>query len=196
MIKKKLISPILLVLLSFFSGFVAAIDIISEQPLIDIKIGIELSKLETSANNIDQSIKQASEALQEMAKPPNISPEQQAQIMQTFENIEQLSTTFQDTIKEIPATITKSTPPILTAVDNLFANIQLTIIVSLMAILVILISALIALYFWILKPTSLMLLKTISKVDNMAIALQTTAEIVDKTTQQQLLILNHTSVKK
>lgn len=186
---------IVILLISFFSTTLFAVEQ-NTQALVDIKIGVELSKLEQSAENIDRSIKQASEALQEMAKHPNISPEQQAQIIQTFENIEQLSTTFQDTIKEIPATITKSTPPILTAVDNLFANIQLTIILSLIAILVILICALIALYFWILKPTSLMLLKTTSKVDNMAIALQTTAEIVDKTTQQQLLILNHTAIKK
>ena len=163
--------------------------------LVDIQIGIELSKLEQSAENIDLSIKRASLALQEMAKNPNISAQQQAQIIDTFGHIDKLSTTFQETIKEIPTTISKSTPPFLSAIDKLFSNIQLTIILVLIVLLLILVCALIAVYFWVLKPTSIMILETTSKVDAMASALQTTAEIVDKTTQQQLLILNNASTK-
>lgn len=166
------------------------------QPLFDIKVGVELNKLEQSAQNIDHSIKLASKALQEMAKNPNLSAEQQTQIVTTFEQIERLSKAFETSLTEIPIAISQSTPPILLAMDNLFSKIQLTIILILVALLLILICALIAIYFWILKPTNSMLLKTTSRIDDMTNALKTTAEIVDKSTEQQLLILDKVSTEK
>lgn len=194
---KMMIKTIFLLLFLFYNGFVLAMEKSNSQALVDIKVGIELSKLEASANNIDQSIRLASQALQEMAKHPNINDEQQTKIIETFDNINQLSMTFQSTIKEIPTAINKSTPSLLAAIDDVFSNIQLTIILLLIAIVLILLFALIALYYWILKPTSMMLLKTTGKVDHMATALQTTAKIVEKNTEQQLLILNNqTTIKK
>ena len=190
MIKKTVI-----LLLILFNGFVIALED-QGQALVDIKVGIELTKIEQSVENIDQSIKQASKALQEMAKHPNIGPEQQLQITNTFKQLDNLALTFQRSIEQLPTAIKKSTPPISSAIDKLFSNVQLAILLVLIAIVVIIIFTLLAIYFWILKPTGEMLLKTTAKVDNMATALQTTAEIVDKTTQQQLLILNHNSVKR
>ena len=187
------VKQIALLLFLFFTASIFATEqtnAIENQALVEIKIGIELSKLESSAMKIEQSVKLASLALQEMAKDPNISDQQQAKVIATLEHIDVLSKTLQTTIKEIPTTITQSAPPILSAVNSLFSNIQLTVLLVLIAIFVLLLGAVIAIYYWILKPTSSMLLKTTAKVDNMATALQTTANIVEKTTQQQLLILN------
>jgi len=190
----------LILLLTLFTGFVMAQEDQgqdTQQPaLVDIKVGIELTKIEQSMKNIDQSIKQASKALQEMAKHPNIEPEQQLQITNTFKQLDKLALTFQRSIEQLPTAIQKSTPPITSVIDKLFSNVQQAILLVLIAIVVIILFALLAIYFWILKPSGEMLLKTTSKVDNMATALQTTAEIVDKTTQQQLLILNYNSVKR
>lgn len=182
----------LILLLILFNGFAFA----TEQALVDIKVGIELTKIEQSMSNIDQSIQQASQALQEMAKHPDITAEQQQKISASFDQLNQLASTFQTTIEQMPVAIQQSTPAISVAVDKLFSNVQLTILLVLIVIVAIIVVALLAVYFLILKPSSQMLLKTTQKVDNMANALQTTAEIVDKTTQQQLLILNHHSAEK
>ncbi|GLS89687.1 hypothetical protein GCM10007916_07540 [Psychromonas marina] len=185
---------IAILILTLFAGSVFASmapeSTPEKQPLVDINVGIELGKLEQSALNIEESIQLASQALQEMAKDPNISAEQQEKIIATFERIDQLSESLQTTIKQIPEVINQSAPPITIAIDNLFSNIQLTVIMVLLSLLLIIIVALVAVYYWLLKPTSLMLLKTTAKVDNMATALQTTANIVEKSTEQQLLILN------
>lgn len=179
----------MLLLLFMFNSVVFATEE-QERSLVDIKVGIELTKIEQSIANIDQSIQMASQALQEMAKHPNISPEQQIKITQTFEQLNQLAVTFEAGIKEMPTVIRQSTPPISAAIDNLFSNVQLAILIVLIAIISIVICVLLAIYYWILKPTSIMLLKTTAKVDNMATALQSTAKIVEKNTEQQLLILN------
>ncbi|MCP4320492.1 MAG: hypothetical protein GY787_01260, partial [Alteromonadales bacterium] len=142
-----------------------------------------LTKIEQSMASIDQSIQQASQALQEMTKHPNISPQQQIKIIQTFEQLNQLAITFETGIKEMPTAIKQSTSPISAAIDNLFSNIQLALLLVLIAIVLIIICALIAIYYLILKPSSEMLLKITDKVSNMATALQTTAKIIDKTTQ-------------
>jgi hypothetical protein len=191
----KTILKISIILFSMFSHFLFAntsSNAANEQALLDIKVGIELGKLEQSAANIDQSIALASQALQEMAKNPNMNEQQQAKVITIFEHIDELALRFQTSIEALPAVINQSTPPITEAVNQLFSNVQLTIILVLIAIVLVLICALIAIYYWILKPTSLMLLKTTAKLDNMATALQTTAIIVEKNTEQQLLILNNT----
>ncbi|WP_022942927.1 hypothetical protein [Psychromonas hadalis] len=163
---------------------------IEPQPLIDIRVGIELHKLEDSASRIAGSIETASQALQKMAKNPNIDTQQQQQIINTFKQIDKLALTFDKTISQLPNTIKQLTPPISTAIDNLFSNIQLTIILVLIGIVVLLIIALIAVYYWILKPSQRILINTTKKLDNMASALKITAQIVEKSTDQQLLILN------
>jgi hypothetical protein len=190
-----MIKQIVILLFLFFTSVVFSIENTNEQALVDIKVGVELTKLEASATSIDHSIKLAAQALQEMASHPNMDKEQQAKIIATLAHIDKLSATFQETIKEIPTVITQSTPPVLAAIDNLFSNVQLTIILVLVAIVLLLIIALIAIYYWVLKPTTTMILKTTSKVDNLATALQTTAKIVEKNVQQQLLILNHRTLK-
>ena len=190
---KKIAIKISIILLAMFTNTLFANEQqapLNDQALLDIKVGIELGKLEQSAANIDQSIALASQALQEMAKNPNMSEQQQSKVIAIFERIDGLALRFQTSIEELPTVINQSTPPITEAVNQLFSNIQLTIILVLVAIVLVLICALIAIYYWILKPTSLMLLKTTSKIDNMATALQTTAIIVEKSTEQQLLILN------
>jgi len=188
-----------LLLFTIFTNIALAIEAtpsIQQTAFVDIKVGIELHKLEQSAANIDQSIALASQAIQEMAKNPNITAEQQQKIMNTFEHITLLSENLQTTFLAIPAVIKQSAPPVTSAIDNLFSNIQLTIIIVLVSLLLIITGALIAIYYWVLRPTSLMLLKTTAKVDNMVSALHTTATIVEKNTEQQLLILNANSSKK
>lgn len=184
-----MIKTIVILLLSLFTIFAVAIENNNEQALIDINIGVELTQFETSAKNIEHAIEQASLALKKMANHPNMNAQQQAKMVETFTQLNTLSTTLQTTIKDIPTAITQLTPPILSALDNLFSNIQLTIILVLISIVLILLFALIALYYWIIKPTGSMLQKTTSKLDNMAVALQKTARIVEKSTDQQLLIL-------
>ena len=190
---KKTVAQISIFLLFIFTSLHSAAEQqtqLEKAALLDIKVGIELGRLEQSVANIDQSISLASEALQEMAKNPNMSEQQQDKVIAIFEHIDGLALRFQSSIEELPTVINQSTPPITEAANQLFSNIQLTIILALIAIVLVLICALIAIYYWILKPTSLMLLKTTSKIDDMATALQTTAIIVEKNTEQQLLILN------
>lgn len=190
------IMKVSLLLLTIFANIAFAIEPsrpLHEPAFVDIKVGIELHKLEQSAANIDQSIALASQALQKMAKNPNITTEQQQRIIDTFEHINELSESLQATFLEIPTIIKQSAPPVSSAIDNLFSHIQLTIMISLVSLLLIIIGALIAIYYWVLKPTRQMLLKTTAKVENMATALQITATIVEKNTDQQLLILNANS---
>lgn len=191
MIKKTL--NISIIILSVFCNFIFANEQqppTQDQALLDIKVGIELSKFEQSAANIDQSIALASKALQDMAKNPNMNEQQQAQVITIFEHIDELALRFQDSIEALPGVIHQSTPPITIAIDNLFSNIQLTIIIVLFSLLLLIIAAFIVVYYWLLKPTSLMLLKTTAQVDKLASTLQDTAKIVDKNAEQQLLILN------
>jgi len=188
--RQKMVILILTLFVGSVSANIASESAAEKQPMLAINVGIELGQLEQSALNIEESIQLASQALQEAAKDPNISVEQQQKIIATFERIDLLTESLQTTIKQIPEVINQSAPPITSAIDNLFSNIQLTVIIVLISLLLIILIALIVIYYWLLKPTSFMLLNTTAKIDNMATALQTTADIVEKSTEQQLLILN------
>ncbi|PKF63129.1 hypothetical protein CW745_06850 [Psychromonas sp. psych-6C06] len=189
----RIINLLLLILLSNLSIAMAT----ENQPatLVDINIGIEMQKFEQSAQNIEHSITLASQALQEMAKNPNLNEAQQDKIIASFERMDALANRFQTSIETIPSTIKQSTPPVTGAINNLFSNIQLTIIIALVALLLLILGALVVVYYWVLKPSTAMLLQTTEKIDSIAAALQTTALIVEKNADQQLEILNHTSRK-
>ena len=158
-------------------------------PLIDISIGVELSRFEDSASKIAESIGNASNAIQKMAKNPSLNADQQANIMQSFKSIERLAETFNQSIKELPNSVSSATPPIEKAIDDLFSNVLLAIILLFVALMIVLIVVVLAVYYWLLKPTSSMLINTTSKLDNMARALQITANIVEKSSDQQIKIL-------
>ena len=189
-LNKQIISILFCWILSHHSAALAeSTQQVNKQALIEIKVGVELSKFEQSAQEIAIAIEQGSIALQEMAKNPSLNHDQQQKITQTFQSIDQLAMTFQQSIKDLPAQVKSATPPIKAAMNDLFSNIQLAIILVLVALIIVLVVALIAIYYWILKPTSTMLIKTTSKLDEMASALQTTAIIVEKSSDQQVKIL-------
>ena len=162
---------------------------LNEEALVNIKIGVELASLEQSAKDIANAIEEGSLALQKMSVHPNLSQEQQENIAKAFQSIDRLAVTFQESVKTLPKQISAATPPIENAMNNLFSNIQLAIIIAIICLIILLVAAFIAIYYWILKPTSTMLIKTTSKLDNMASALQITANIVEKSSDQQIKIL-------
>jgi len=160
-----------------------------------LKVGIELTQLEQSAQSMAVSIDDASKALQKLANNPDFTESQQQQIAKTFKQVESLAGSFQKSVEQLPEFVAQSTPPLMNAVNDLFSTIQLTIIILLVSLILLLVAASIAVYYWIIKPSAKLLAQTTDRINEMTHALKVTAEIVDKSSENQLTILKKLEVK-
>jgi hypothetical protein len=165
------------------------VDENKQSSFVDLKVGIELTRLEESAQSMAVSMDEASKALQALASQPDFTEQQKEQISKTFKKVELLAHSFQQSVDKLPEAVSQSTPPIMNAINSLFSHIQVTIIIALISLILLLVAALIAVYYWVIKPFSKLLTQTTRRIDDMAIALKVTAEIVDKSSDSQLAIL-------
>jgi hypothetical protein len=161
----------------------------SESSFINLKIGVELNALEKSAQQSADSISDISQSFKEMLDNPDLSDQQQRQIEASFKSVNNLALSFKNTIDKLPNTIEQTTPQIITVIDNVFQEIKITVIVVLVVIILILILALFAIYYLVLSPAKNMLVITTDRLNNMATALQTTAELVESSNKQHQEII-------
>ena len=202
--------PILLFLFSFFAWQNNSIanEVMNEGPikqtekdeiasntkqfegnLVAINVGVDLSGLEHSAQQISQSIETLSQTLQQAVTDPDLDPQQKQNMQESFTQLSQLAVTFQQSLQQLPHLVKQTTPPIINAASDFLAQTQLVILITLIAIILLLVAALWAVYYFIIKPTHKMLVVTTSKLDNMATAMANSTYLLESTQQQQDAIL-------
>ncbi|WP_305815729.1 hypothetical protein [Photobacterium leiognathi] len=152
--------------------------------LVAFNVGVDLSGIEQPANIAAQSIEKMAASLQTMAKHPNLTPEQQTAIIDT------LAQTFNQSVAALPKTVAQTSTPIITASKSIMSDIKLYTILFFALIIILIVLALIAIYYFVLAPIKNILLETTGKLNHMADALETTANLVHESNQFHREILH------
>lgn len=155
----------------------------SDKALITFNVGVDLSGIEQPATIAAESIEKMASSLQTMAEHPNLTPSQQQTVIETFQQIDTLAKTFNQSVAALPQAVAKTSQPIVTASKSMMNDIKLYTILFFILILLLLILVLIAIYYLMLAPVKNILIETTGKLNHMADALETTANLVHESNQ-------------
>ncbi|RKF18746.1 hypothetical protein DBZ36_10135 [Alginatibacterium sediminis] len=161
----------------------------TNKPQINLQLNLEVVGIDKAAQQAAQALTNIATSMEMLANDPELSVEEQAQLDKTFLAIEQLSTQLNASLQQVPKTLEQSAKPIVSLADNLSQKIQLWVIIILVALVLIIIASILAIYFGVLAPTSRSIITVTSHVNQLASSLKITAELVEKTTQQNQVLL-------
>lgn len=161
----------------------------TDRPLIAVKVGIDLSGMETSVNQAADSITEMANSLKALAENPEMDPEQQKKVLDIIARADQLALGFNASLNKLPNVIKQSSAPIVAAGESTLRDIKMTILLVLGLTLLIVIIALIAIFYTVLLPAKQILVETTSKLNHMASAMETTAHIIETSNQHHQQIL-------
>lgn len=161
----------------------------TSKPQINMQLNLEVVGIDTAAQQASQALSDIAASIESMAADQQLSAEEQAQLDRTFLAIEQLSTQLSASLQQVPKTLEQSAKPIVSLADDLSQKVQLWVIIILAALVLIIVAAILAIYFGVLAPTSRSIITVTSHVNQLATSLKITAELVEKTTQQNHALL-------
>lgn len=158
-------------------------------PYISMNIGVEISGLETAAEQAAEGLKLMGESLQKLADKPEMNPENRKQIVQVLNRVDQLGESLAGAVDRLPDTVEKSMVPVVNASHTLSAQIRQTVIIAFVALILIVLAALVAAYYFVLAPGTRSVIKTAELLDELANTLKTTAEIVEISSVRNVRVL-------
>ncbi len=161
---------------------------------ITMNIDVELGGLEKIAGEAAQGIVLIGESLNSLASHPELTPEQRERMTQVLSHVDQLSQSLSLTVKQLPDTVEQSIIPVVKAGDKLSSEIKLIIVVTSIAIILIILAALAIAYYYVLAPGTKAVIKTASLLDELANTLEKTADIVETSSKQNLLVIENLQI--
>lgn len=158
---------------------------------VSMNVGVEINGLETAALQAAEGLELIGESLRNIADHPELSPERQKQIEHSLSRVNQLSQSLTATIEQLPTTVEKSIAPVVKVSNQLSAKIRQIIIIASITLILIILIALVAVYHFVLVPSTQAVIKTTKLLGELAEALETTANTVDITSKRNLQIMEN-----
>ena len=161
---------------------------------ITMNIDVELGGLEKAAGEAALGVVLIGESLNILASHPELTPEQRERMILVLSRVDQLSQSLSLTVKQLPDTVEQSILPVVKAGDKLSSEIKWIIVVTSIAIILIILAALAIAYYYVLAPGTKAVIKTASLLDELANTLEKTAEIVETSSKQNLLVIENLQI--
>ncbi len=160
-----------------------------QTPYISMNIGVEIAGLETAAEEAAQGLNLIGEALHELANNPELTEEHHQQIKQALSRVDELGKSLTLVVEQLPDTVDKSVAPVVEASNEISSQIKRTVIITAIALILIMLAALAAAYYFVLAPGTRSVIKTATLLDELANTLKTTAEIVEVSSERNLQVM-------
>ena len=154
-----------------------------------MNIGFEITGLEQAAEEAAEALKLIGDSLHDLADKPELTPEHNERIQRTRSRVGELGQSLTLTVKQLPGTVENSIAPLVTAGNELSDQIRQTVIITSVVFILIILAALAAMYYFVLAPATRSISETTGLLNDLANTLKSTAKIVDKSSKQNLLIL-------
>jgi hypothetical protein len=164
-------------------------EVNTQTPYITMNIGVEIAGLEKAAKEAAEGLNLIGESLQNLADKPELTPEHQKQIKQTLTRIDVLGQSLTLVVEQLPATVEKSMAPVVKASNELSSQIKRIVIITSIALILIVLTTLAAVYYFILAPGTRSVIKTANLLDELANTLKATAEIVEISSERNLQVM-------
>ena len=164
-------------------------DVNPKPSYISVNVGVELRVLEEAAKEAALGITLIGESLDKLANNPELTQEQRERVAQTLIRVDHFSANVSETVNQMPDTMEKSLEPVVQAGDKLVSDVKSIIIITALAIVLIILIALAMVYHFVLAPGTKAVIRTTSLLDELASTLETTAEIVETSSKQNLEVI-------
>jgi len=161
----------------------------AQNPYVTMNIGVEIDGLEQAAEQAAQGLILIGQALQELADDPDLSAERQEKISHAIIRVGELSQSMASSLDHLPDTVEQGMKPVVSATNELSSQIKRIVIITAIALMLVILAAMAAVYHFVLAPGTRSLIKTANLLDELANALKTTAQIVEVTSQQNLQVM-------
>lgn len=159
-------------------------------PYVSMNIGVEISGLERAAEEAAQGLTLIGESLGKLADNHELTPEQNQQIQQTLLRVDELGQNLNQTLNQVPGTVERGLTPIVTAGNELSDQLKQILIIACVVLILIILAALAAVYYFVLAPATRSIIETAGLLNDLANTLETTANIVDKASEQNLVVMD------
>ena len=162
-------------------------------PHVTLNFGVEISGLEQAAGQAAQGLILIGDSLDKIASNHELTPEQHELVQQALARVEELGQTFNQTVEQLPGTVEKSIAPMVDAGKDFTAQIRLIVIITAIGLVLIILVMLVAVYHFVLAPATHSISETVSLLNRLAKTLESTAKIVDKSSEQNQRVLEELS---
>ena len=168
-------------------------DSLANTPYVTMNVGVEISGMQQAAEQAAHGLVLIGESLDEIAKNHELSPEQRAHVEQSLKRVDHLGQNLNSTLEKIPGTLERSIAPMVTAGKDLSKEIKLILILLAVLLVLIILAALVAIYYFVLAPATRAIVETTGLLNDLAKTLETTAQIVESSSEQNIRILEKMS---
>ena len=158
-------------------------------PHVTLNIGVEISGLERAARQAAQGLVSIGESLDKIANNHELTGEQYELLQQTLARVDELGQNLNLTVGQLPGTVEKSIAPMVNAGKDFTAQIRLIVILTAIGLVIIILATLVAIYHFVLAPATSSISETAGLLNKLAKTLESTAKIVDKSSEQNQRVL-------
>lgn len=158
-------------------------------PYVTLNIGVEMDGLERAANEASQGLMLIGESLQEIANHDELTPEQHQRIDDVLGQVEQFGVSLTNAMDMLPETVEQGMVPLENTGKELAADARRVILIAVIAIIIILLAAFAIVYYFVLAPGANSVVKTAKLLDEITENLKRTAEIVEISSNQNLMVM-------
>jgi hypothetical protein len=160
-----------------------------QTPYISMDIDVKIAGMESAAEEAAEGLTLIGEALHKLADKPELTQENRQQVEQTLIRVDALGQSLALVVDRLPATVEKSVEPLVKASNTLSSQIKRIVIITSIALILIILTALAAVYYFVLAPGTRSVIKTATLLDELANTLKITAEIVEISSERNLQVM-------
>ena len=158
------------------------------QPLVNLTMMLDLKGIEASINQSSQSIDNLAVSLTLLSENESLNEEQRQVLVDTIENIDELTELSKASLIALPGALEQSQNSIAKSTKNFVYDVRFNVLLLLGVVVLAIVLALIAAYWFILRPMQGTILLATRNVSKMASAIHKTASALETTTENQKVI--------
>ncbi|UPQ90264.1 hypothetical protein [Vibrio sinaloensis] len=157
-------------------------------PFLNVEMTLELDGIERAMDDTRVSLDNIALALEEIADSEELTPDQQALMDDTTENINQLVILSKQSLQGLPQAFDETKQVLATSSERFLADVRQQVILTLSLIGFIIVAIIAAIAWFILRPMQQTLSTATANLASMASAIKTTAQALQAVSahQQQL----------
>ncbi|MCO4773981.1 MAG: hypothetical protein KDA24_28365 [Deltaproteobacteria bacterium] len=155
-------------------------------PYVSVQVGVELQSLESAAWEVAASVDNLAVSMQTMTASPSLSEEQKAELMAVMERVDLLSERVTAAVEQLPEAVEGSRAPLTGIASDLAHEVRRTVVLALGAVVVVVVLALLAMYFFTIRPTGQALSALVGRLAGLAKSVEDSVNLVAETNAVQL----------
>ncbi|GAK86089.1 hypothetical protein JCM19238_3679 [Vibrio ponticus] len=160
-----------------------------ESALVQVNVSLELDGIERSLDATKDSLNQIGMALEKISTSDNLTEQQKQVLGHTLDNLDQLVLLSRQSMEQLPSAFNQTSQKLVTTSQYFMDDLQHKVIMIALVIGLLLIIALVAIYWFVLRPLQHGLVNATTNITAMAKAIQITAQALESSTAQQHVIM-------